>query len=98
MRIGPFGVFDTDQIVETLTAKAITFEVFVDEQEKERILNKYHETVRRDGGVQLDLKIVYFDIADDDFPRVATILEKYGVVLTQSDGSYELGDETGEEQ
>jgi predicted PolB exonuclease-like 3'-5' exonuclease len=41
----------------------------------------------------LDLRTIYFEIADSDYSRVQDFLEKYGFGLPTSDGSYELGDE-----
>jgi hypothetical protein len=40
----------------------------------------------------LDLRIVYFEIADDDLAKVQPSLENYGIVPL-SDGSFELGED-----
>ena len=94
MEIGPFGFGDLTSIEEILQDRGIQYQVLVDEEEKERLLEEYRKSVHYNPkyGGQLDMKIVYMEIADSDFEKIKDVMENYGIVPV-SDGSYELGEE-----
>lgn len=95
MKLGPFNTIDFNGITELLESKQIEYSVEIDEQAKNEILASYHDRAQynpRQMAGSLDLKIIYFEIADGDFEKVKGALENYGIVPL-SDGSFELGDE-----
>ena len=94
MEIGPFAPSDMTGIEEILQTRGVKFEAFVDVEEKERLLEEYRKSVHYNPkyGGQLDMKIVYLEIADSDFEKIQDVMEKYGVVPV-SDGSFELGED-----
>ncbi len=95
MKIGPFSTRDMNGIVELLESKQIEYSAEIDEQAKAEILAEYHQKATynpRDMAGGLDLKIIYFEIADEDFEKVKGPLENYGIVPI-SDGSFELGED-----
>jgi hypothetical protein len=95
MKIGPFSINDVNGIEELLESKNLEYTASVDHEAERAILNRFNDTAtlspRQTAGT-LDLKIVYFEIADADYEKVKDSLEKYGVVPV-SDGSFELGEE-----
>jgi hypothetical protein len=90
VRLGPFNPFDVDALTVLLESNKIKFEIFFDKDKEKKILEKSNRRLPQ--GANLDLAIVYFDIADEDFEGIKDALEKYGIVAP-SDGSYELGEE-----
>ncbi len=94
MEIGPFAPSDMTSLEEILETRGIKFEAFVDVEEKERLLEEYRKSVHYNPKYngQLDMKIVYLEIADSDFEKIQDVMEKYGVVPV-SDGSFELGED-----
>lgn len=95
MKLGPFNSTDVNGITELLESKRIEYSMEIDEQARAEIMAKYHDHARynpREMAGTLDLKIIYFEIADSDFEKVKTQLENYGIVPL-SDGSFELGED-----
>ncbi len=94
MEIGPFGVGDVGSVEEILQSRGVQYEVLVDVEEKERLLEEYRKSVHYNpkNPANLDMKIVYVEIADADFEKIKDVMEKYGIVPV-SDGSYELGED-----
>jgi len=95
MKIGPFSVNDFNGVKELLERRKIEHTVEVDQEAERAILAKFNDQAQgnpRAMAGSLNLQIVYFEIADADFPKIQDVMEKYGV-LPLSDGSYELGED-----
>jgi len=95
MKLGPFNSADFNSVTEMLESKKIEYSVEIDEQAKNEIMARYHDHAQynpRQMAGTLDLKIIYFEIADSDFEKVKAQLENYGIVPI-SDGSFELGED-----
>lgn len=94
MEIGPFGVNDVTSIEEILQTRGVQYEILVDEEEKERLLEEYRQSVHYNPKmpIRLDMKIVYVEIPDADFEKIKDVMENYGIVPL-SDGSFELGED-----
>ncbi len=95
MEIGPFAMMEVDHIKELLESKNIKFELVFDEELAHKAIAEHNSratTAPRQTAGHLDVKSIFFEIADEDFAHVKDQLEKYGIVLG-SDGSFELGDD-----
>lgn len=95
MEIGPFTPGDVEALKALFEAKKIKFSITVDREAEQGLLSDFNRratTAPRATAGHLDLQIVYFEISDSDFEKVAENLEKYGIKPSTSDGSYELGD------
>jgi hypothetical protein len=86
MLLGPFSAIEVETLEELFKLKGVEYQLIVNEQ-----LLKEHESAH--GRVfNLGLKFIRFEIADEDFVKVAEEMEKYGIVAP-SDGSFELDNE-----
>jgi hypothetical protein len=95
MQIGPFRIEEVERIKDILEGAEIPFEMFIDEDLKEKILNEFNHTATigaRGSAVQLDLRIVFFEIDGSQFDKVKDEMEKMGIAAP-SDGSYELAED-----
>jgi hypothetical protein len=83
MQIGPFDHRDALRIEDVLNKHEVAYSVEVDEQGQEQILNEYHETAQKSNtgaAGSLDLRFIYIDFEDKDYPKIAKELERYGIV------------------
>jgi hypothetical protein len=95
MELGPFTIADVEDVKAVFDSKNVLFEMFIDEDTEAEILKDFNEratSAPRAMAGKLELKIVFFEIADEDFEKVRHGLERFGVTV-QSDGSYELGED-----
>lgn len=95
MELGPFNVSEIGYFKELFESKKVAFEILIDKDLEEQIMAEYHAkatSAPRATAGQLDLRIVFFEIADEDLDKIKQGLENYGIVFS-SDGAYELGDE-----
>ncbi len=94
MELGPFSISEIEPVKELFESKKVPFEILIDKEAEEQQMAEFHaqatQAPRAMAG-RLDLKIVYFEIADEDFEKVQHGLEKFGI-MAMSDGSYELGE------
>jgi len=94
--IGPFKVQELENLQNLLSSKAVTFEVYADEDLKEKLLaesNQQATFMPRSTAGQLDLRYLFFEIPEDQFHKAAEELEKLGITAP-TDGSWELSEET----
>jgi hypothetical protein len=95
MEIGPFNIRDTDVLKELFESNGIEFSILIDKEAETEIISSHNKSATispRYMAGRLDLKTVYFEISEEDFYKIKSSLEKYGIVAP-TDGSYELGDE-----
>ncbi|WP_413288401.1 hypothetical protein [Bdellovibrio sp. HCB337] len=96
MLIGPFNIRDAESLMEVFEAKKIPFEMVIDKEREQQILAQYHESAtlnpKQTAGT-LNLSIASFEINDSDLEKIKDTLENYGIMLSSSDGSYELGED-----
>lgn len=94
MEIGPFSINEVESVKELLQAKQVAFEMILDEDMKDQQMAEFQsqatQSPRAMAG-QLDLRFIFFEIADSDYEKIKSHLEKYGI-MEFSDGSYELGE------
>lgn len=95
MQIGPFNVRELEPLQELLKSKNVAFEVFIDKDLEADLLKQFNEIATynpKTFGGTLDLRTIFFELAESDFEKVKTELEKYGITAP-SDGKMELGEE-----
>jgi hypothetical protein len=94
MEIGPFGVNDLTNLEEILQDRGVHYEILVDNEEKERLLEEYRQSVHYNPKmpIRLDMKFIWVEIPDADFEKIKDVIENYGIVPI-SDGSFELGED-----
>jgi cell division FtsZ-interacting protein ZapD len=96
MLIGPFTISDAENLIEVFETKEVPFELVIDKEREKQILAQYHEAAtvnpRMTAGT-LNLTIASFEIADTDLEKIKDTLENFGIALTNSDGSFELGED-----
>jgi len=96
MLIGPFNIRDAENLIEVFDSKEIQFEIVIDKEREQQILAHYHESDQvnsRASTGAANLNIASFEIADTDLEKIKDTLENYGIALSSSDGSFELGEE-----
>lgn len=96
MKIGPFSINEAENIKSLLEVSQINFDAYIDkdlEQTKISEFNQMASQFPRQMAGKLDLQTVFFEIKDEDFKKVSPQLEKYGISSTNSDGSFELGED-----
>jgi hypothetical protein len=96
MQFGPFNFKDAENIKEILNSQSISFEMVVDKDLEREILHEFHQQATlapRQMAGKLDLRIILFEVDKSNSEKVATLLEKFGVLMSSSDGSFELGEE-----
>lgn len=96
MLIGPFNIRDAESLMEVFEAKKIPFEMIIDKEREQQILAQYHQSATvapRQMAGTLNLDIASFEINESDLEKIKDTLENYGVILSSSDGSYELGED-----
>ncbi|MES2769188.1 MAG: hypothetical protein V4596_08585 [Bdellovibrionota bacterium] len=95
MELGPFSISEVESVKELFESKKVSFEILIDKEAEEQQMAEFNaqatQAPRAMAG-RLDLKIVYFEIPDEDFEKVQHGLEKFGI-MAMSDGSYELGED-----
>jgi hypothetical protein len=95
MELGPFNISEIEYFKEIFTRRKVAYEILIDKDLEEQIMAEFHEkatTAPSAMAGQLDLRIVFFEVANEDFEKVKADFENYGV-LEPSDGSYELGED-----
>lgn len=96
MLVGPFNIRDAEALIEYFEARDIQFELIVDKELEKQILARHHEAAtlnpRQTAGT-LNLAIASFEIPEADVEKIKGTLENFGVIISSSDGSYELGED-----
>lgn len=95
LEIGPFNIYDVEQIKAVFERKGVEYEVIVDEDMKNRLNEEFNQRVRetpRAAVGTLDLRYIFFSFEGTQLEKVKDDLERFGVA-PHSDGSFELGEE-----
>ena len=95
MELGPFAISEIESIKALFESKQVPYEILIDQVAEAQFLAELGAESKQapaSMGGKLDLKIMYFEIAESDFEKVEQGLEKYGIMAV-SDGSYELGED-----
>jgi len=90
MKIGPFSPTDLESVQELFAFKNVEHHLVASEEGLEALRNPQHPGGRKFGYRPSPF---FFEISDTDFAKVKAELENYGIVVTESDGSWELSDQ-----
>lgn len=92
---GPFRIGDVETLQTVLDAAGAVYEIYADEDVKDQVMKRFQEEASKNpramaGG--LDLRYIFLEIAQEEYEKAQTELEKFGITKP-SDGSWELGEE-----
>lgn len=82
MRIGPFNVRDAQAIEHLFDEHQIEYTLDADENMKNASMQEFHENIRQRTTFaigSLELRHIFFDVEDQDFPKVSKELERFGI-------------------
>lgn len=82
MRIGPFEPREAETLEKKLEVLSIEFDIEVDEKLRDQIMKDHNDKIRLAPTLfngSLDLRYIYFIVADEDYQQIAHELKAIGM-------------------